>query len=197
MAITKNKMVSLTYDLRIDGKEGELIEQATTEKPLQFVYGAGVMLPKFEALIEGLEQGKSFEISLSSKDAYGEIDENAIIELPRHLFLIDGKFDEEIIKVGNTVPMMSTNGQRMNGLVLEVNDDIIKMDFNHPLAGEDLFFQGSVQEIRNATDEEIAATVQGGCGCSGGGCSTENCSDESCSDENCKTEQKSSCGCGC
>lgn len=197
MAITKNKMVSLTYDLRIDGKEGELIEQATTEKPLQFVYGAGVMLPKFEALIEGLEQGKSFEISLSSKDAYGEIDENAIIELPRHLFLIDGKFDEEIIKVGNTVPMMSTNGQRMNGLVLEVNDDIIKMDFNHPLAGEDLFFQGSVQEIRNATDEEIAATVQGGCGCSGGGCSTENCSDESCSDENCKTEQKSGCGCGC
>ena len=192
MAITKNKMVSLTYDLRIDGKEGELIEQATAEKPLKFVYGAGIMLPKFEALIEGLEQGKSFEINLSSQDAYGEIDKNAIIELPKHLFLIDGKFDDDIVKVGNSVPMMSTNGQRMNGLVLEVNDDFIKMDFNHPLAGEDLFFQGDVLEVRDATDEEIAATVQGGCGCGSGGCDEEACSDESCA-----PGDKGSCGCGC
>jgi FKBP-type peptidyl-prolyl cis-trans isomerase SlyD len=192
MAIAKNKMVSLTYDLRIDGKEGELIEQATTEKPLKFVYGAGIMLPKFEALIEGLDQGKSFEINLNSSEAYGAVDENAIIELPKHLFLIDGKFDEEIVKVGNTVPMMSTNGQRMNGLVLEVNDDIVKMDFNHPLAGEDLFFQGDVLEVRDATDEEIAATVQGSCGCGSGGCS-----DEACSDENCSPENKGGCGCGC
>ncbi len=192
MVISKNKMVSLTYDLRIDGKEGELIEQATAEKPLQFVYGAGIMLPKFEAFIEGLEQGKSFEINLISKDAYGEVDENAVIELPRHLFLIDGKFDDEIVKVGNTVPMMSTNGQRMNGLVLDVNDDIVKMDFNHPLAGEDLFFQGDVLEVRDATDEEIAATVQGGCGCS-----SADCGDGNCSDESCNTENKAGCGCGC
>ena len=192
MTIAKNKMVSLTYDLRIDGKEGELIEQATTEKPLKFVYGAGIMLPKFEALIEGLDQGKSFEINLKSAEAYGDIDENAIIELPKHLFLIDGKFDEDIVKVGNTVPMMSTNGQRMNGLVLEINDEIVKMDFNHPLAGEDLYFQGDVLEVRDATDEEIAATVQGGCGCGSSGCS-----DEACSDENCSPENKGGCGCGC
>ncbi len=192
MAITKNKMVSLTYDLRIDGKEGDLIEQATAEKPLEFVYGAGIMLPKFEALIEGLDKGKSFEINLSSKDAYGELDENAIIELPKHLFLIDGNFDAEVVKVGSTVPMMSTNGQRMNGLVLEVNDDIVKMDFNHPLAGEDLFFVGDVLEVRDASDEEIAATVQGGCGCNSGGCG-----DGDCSDESCNTEDKGDCGCGC
>ncbi len=192
MTIAKNKMVSLTYDLRIDGKEGELIEQATTEKPLKFVYGAGIMLPKLEALIEGLDQGKSFEINLKSAEAYGDIDENAIIELPKHLFLIDGKFDEDIVKIGNTVPMMSTNGQRMNGLVLEINDEIVKMDFNHPLAGEDLYFQGDVLEVRDATDEEIAATVQGGCGCGSSGCS-----DEACSDENCSPENKGGCGCGC
>jgi len=192
MAITKNKMVSLTYDLRIDGKDGELIEQATTEKPLQFVYGAGIMLPKFEALIEGLEEGKSFEINLSRQDAYGEVDENAVIDLPKHLFLIDGKFDDDIVKVGNTVPMMSTSGQRMNGLVLEITDDIVKMDFNHPLAGEDLFFKGEVLEVRDATDEEIAATVAGGCGC-GSGCG---CDDGECNDEACNTEGQS-CGCGC
>ncbi|MGQ7870336.1 FKBP-type peptidyl-prolyl cis-trans isomerase [Sunxiuqinia sp. sy24] len=189
MAITKNKMVSLTYDLRIEGANGELIEQTTAEKPLNFVYGAGLMMPKFEELLEGLEQGNDFNINLSCEEAYGPIDENAVVDLPKHLFLVEGKFDDEIIKVGNTVPMMSANGQRMNGLVLEITDENVKMDFNHPLAGEDLFFTGKVLEVREATDEEIAATVQGGCGCDSGGCG--------CEDESCATEGTSGGGCGC
>lgn len=194
-------MVSLTYDLRIEGSEGELIEQATAERPLTFVYGAGTMLPKFEALLEGLEQGSSFNINLPSEDAYGQIDENAIVDLPKHLFLVEGNFDEEIIKVGNTVPMMSASGQRMNGLVLEITDEVVKMDFNHPLAGEDLFFSGDVLEVRDATDEEIAATVSGGCGCGSGSCGCGDESDSSCGcgDEACATESANSgsCGCGC
>ena len=201
MAITKNKMVSLTYDLRIEGAEGELIEQATAERPLAFVYGAGTMLPKFEALLEGLEQGSSFNINLPCEDAYGQIDENAIVDLPKHLFLVEGKFDDEIIKVGNTVPMMSSSGQRMNGLVLEITDEVVKMDFNHPLAGEDLFFTGDVLEVRDATDEEIAATVGGGsCGCGSGGCGCDDsASGCGCEDEACATEGAGggSCGCGC
>jgi FKBP-type peptidyl-prolyl cis-trans isomerase SlyD len=197
MAITKNKMVSLTYDLRIEGANGELIEQATAEKPLNFVYGAGLMMPKFEALLEGLEQGNDFNINLSCDEAYGQIDENAIVDLPKHLFLVEGKFDDEMIKTGNTVPMMSASGQRMNGLVLEITDEHVKMDFNHPLAGEDLFFKGQVLEVREATDEEIAATVQGGCGCgSGGSCNDGGCG---CDDESCATEGASASagGCGC
>ena len=194
MAITKNKMVSLTYDLKIDGNEGDLIEQATAEKPLTFVYGSGLMLPKFEALLEGMEQGKSFEISLDKQDAYGEIDENAVVELPRSIFIIEGKFDEDLIKIGNTVPMMSSNGQRMNGLVLEVADETIKMDFNHPLAGEDLHFKGEILEVRDATEEEIAATLGGGCGCGSGGCDDGGCG---CDDESCSTEKAEGGGCGC
>jgi FKBP-type peptidyl-prolyl cis-trans isomerase SlyD len=190
MAITKNKMVSLTYDLRVDEKDGELIEQATIEKPLTFVYGAGMMLPKFESLLEGLEQGKSFEINLSCNDAYGELDENAIVDLPKHIFIIDGNFDEDIIKTGNTVPMMSTNGQRMNGLVLEITDDTVKMDFNHPLAGEDLFFKGEIIEVRDASEEELTATM-GGCECGGDG-EGEDCGCEGGS----HAHGGSGCGCG-
>ncbi len=200
MVISKNKMVSLTYDLRIGGSEGELIEQATAERPLNFVFGAGLMLPKFEALLEGFEQGKTFQIELNSADAYGEVDDNAVVELPKSIFILEGKFDDEVIKVGNTVPMMSTSGQRMNGIVLEVTEETVKMDFNHPLAGQDLHFTGDVLEVRDATDEEIAATVQGGCG-SGCGCSDSSCgSGCGCEDESCSTEASSShggCGCGC
>jgi FKBP-type peptidyl-prolyl cis-trans isomerase SlyD len=194
MKIGKNKMVSLTYDLHYDDATGELIEQATSEKPLSFVFGAGLMLPKFEASLENLEAGNPFEISLADVDAYGELDENAIVDLPKHIFFIDGEFDDEIVSVGNTVPMMSTSGQRLNGLVLEITDDVVKMDFNHPLAGENLFFKGQITEVREATDDELAALVSGGCGCGSGGCG---CDDDDCAEGACSTEGKGGCGCGC
>ncbi|MDX9881949.1 MAG: FKBP-type peptidyl-prolyl cis-trans isomerase [Prolixibacteraceae bacterium] len=190
MEIRKNMMVSLTYDLHLDGMKGEIIEQATIEKPLSFIFGAGVMLQKFEDLLEGKKQGEGFEISLPCKDAYGEENVEAIVDLPKHIFFVDGEFDDEVIKEGNTVPMMSSNGQRMNGIVLEVTDDTVKMDFNHPLAGEDLYFKGNVQEVREATDEEIAALFSGGCGC---GCG---CDDDGCNDGNCSSDG-GGCGCGC
>jgi FKBP-type peptidyl-prolyl cis-trans isomerase SlyD len=200
MKIGKNKMVSLTYDLHYDDVEGDLIEQATSGKPLSFVFGTGLMLPKFESLLEGFKAGNPFQISLNDVDAYGELDENAIVDLPKHLFIIDGEFDDEVVAVGNSVPMMSTSGQRMNGLVMEITDDNVKMDFNHPLAGENLFFKGEILEVREASDEEIAATLGGGsCGCgsgSGGGCGSDcGCDDEE--EVSCSTESKGGCGCGC
>jgi FKBP-type peptidyl-prolyl cis-trans isomerase SlyD len=198
MKIGKNKMVSLTYDLHYDDFKGDMIEQATSDKPLSFVFGAGLMLPKFESLLEGYEAGNPFEISLADVDAYGELDENAIVDLPKHLFIIDGEFDNEVVAIGSTVPMMSTSGQRLNGLVMEITDDIVKMDFNHPLAGENLFFKGEILEVREATDEEIAATLGGGsCGCGSGGCGDGGCGDEECADGSCGTESKGGCGCGC
>jgi len=163
--ISKHSVVTLTYDLRVNDEKGELIEQATTENPLKFLYGAGIMLPKFETHLEGLKQGEPFNICLSKNEAYGEVNNDAIVELPRHIFLVDGKFDEELVSPGNTVPMMSTNGQRLNGIVLEVGEDKVKMDFNHPLAGEDLYFSGEVLEVREASEEELAEALnKGGCG---------------------------------
>jgi FKBP-type peptidyl-prolyl cis-trans isomerase SlyD len=191
MEITTNKMVTVTYDLRIDDSEGELIEQATKENPLQFLYGAGMMLPKFESNLSGKKEGEIFQITLSKKDAYGEINNDAVVELPKNVFLVDGIFDDELIKIGNSVPMMSSNGQRLNGLVLEISDEAVKMDFNHPLAGEDLFFSGSVLEVRDASQEEIDRILNPGCGCGGGSCGSDDCGDGSCGSDD------SSCGCGC
>jgi len=185
-------MVTLTYDLRIDDENGELVESATVENPLQFLYGAGMMLPKFETGLAGLKQEDPFNIKLGSTDAYGEVNNDAIVELPRSVFLVNGEFDSELIQEGNTVPMMSSNGQRLNGLVLEVTDETVKMDFNHPLAGEDLYFKGKVVEVREASDEEVAQILSGGggCGCGshdGGGCGSGSCGSDS----------GGGCGCGC
>ncbi len=188
LEISKHSMVTLTYDLRIDDDQGEVVEQATTDRPLQFLYGAGTMLPKFESHLAGLKEGEPFEIRLSKNDAYGDVNEDAIVELPKNVFLVDGKFDDELIAVGNSVPMMSSNGQRLNGLVLEINDEAVKMDFNHPLAGEDLYFAGKVVEVREPSEEELAQVLSGGgCGCGSGGCS----------DDGCGSDHDHNHGCGC
>ena len=190
LEIGRNSMVTLTYDLRVEDEKGEMVEQATEGQPLEFLYGAGVMLPKFESHLAGLKEGNPFTIKLNKNDAYGDVNEEAVVELPKHVFMVDGKFDDELIKVGNTVPMMSSNGQRLNGLVLELNDEIIKMDFNHPLAGEDLFFAGTVLGVREASDEEVAQILGGG-GCSSCG--------SGCDDGSCDTghDHDHSGGCGC
>jgi FKBP-type peptidyl-prolyl cis-trans isomerase SlyD len=189
--ISKNSMVTLTYDLHTDDAQGELIEQATEANPLQFLYGAGMMLPKFESHLNGLKTGESFTMRLSCNDAYGEVNQDAIVDLPKHVFLVDGNFDDQLIAVGNTVPMMSGNGQRLNGLVLEVNDDEVKMDFNHPLAGEDLYFSGKILEVREPSDEELAQhNHDGGCGCGSDGCDDGDCGSG-------EGDHSHGCGCGC
>lgn len=193
MEIARNRMVTLTYDLRLDDQNGDMIEQANADRPLRFIYGAGQMLPKFEAQLAGLQQGQPFEISLTKYDAYGEVNDDAIVELPRNVFMVDGNFDDEMVKIGNTVPMMTGDGQRLNGIVLEVSEQAVKMDFNHPLAGEDLHFQGEILEVRDATDEEIAALFSShGCGCGSGGCGDGDCGDGDCGDHS-----DHGCGSGC
>ena len=105
---------------------------------------------------------------------------------------MDGKVDERILFEGNVIPLMDTDGNRINASVVKVGKDIVTVDLNHPLAGEDLHFVGKVIVKREATDDEIANLLTkhscGGCGgCHGdGGC--EGCHDAECGD---------GCDCGC
>lgn len=177
MKISDNKYVAVIYDLNVgEGEERELMEKATREVPLKFIYGTGMMIPAFEKELMGLEPGQKFNFSIAPADAYGEYNEEHVLDLPKHIFEVDGKFDSEMIQEGNTVPMMDADGHRMNGSVLEVKEDVVVMDFNHPLAGETLHFSGEVIDVHEPTPEEIAAFAApaGGCGCGcgdcGGGC---------------------------
>ena len=129
MKITANKVVAVTYDLNVgEGEERELMERATAETPLKFIFGTGAMLPAFEDALKGLEVGDKFNFSITPADAYGEYVEEHVLDLPKNIFEVDGKFDSEMIKEGNTVPMMDSNGNRMNGSVLEVKEDVVVMD---------------------------------------------------------------------
>ena len=177
MKISDEKMVSLSYDLTVDNEDGskELMERATKENPLKFMFGMGTMLEAFENNVEGLSIGDKFSFVLTPEEAYGEYNEGNVVDLPKKLFEVDGKFDAERIAEGQTLPMMDSRGNRMMGSVLEVQEDVVVMDFNHPLAGETLHFDGEVIDVHEPSEEEINALTQedGCCGCDSsdkGGC---------------------------
>ncbi len=199
MIAEKNKVVSIVYELRAGSEKGEVVESLSSEHPLTFLFGTGGLLPKFEENINGLTEGDNFEFLLRSEDAYGPVVENAIVHVPKTVFEIDGKIDETLMAIGNTVPMMDAEGRRLNGKVIAIEGDAVKMDFNHPMAGNDLHFKGEVTGIRSATEEELAHghIHQHGkheCGCGNGDGS---CNDEECKDGSCDGSHDGSCGCGC
>ena len=158
MTIQDEKVVALTYTLTVDG---QVADQATEDNPLEFIFGLGYLLPKFEEYIAGKSIGDSFEFVLSPAEGYGEYDAQAVVELPKHIFEIDGKLQEQLLVVGHTIPMMNQAGGVIPGKVLEVGPDTVKMDFNHELAGKDLHFTGKVVGIRDATEKELTEGLHG------------------------------------
>lgn len=201
MKITANKAVSAEYELYVDGEtegELELMEKATSEQPLSFVYGVGMMLPKFEENLFGLQAGDKFDFVINTEDAYGEYDDESVLDLDRAIFEIDGKLDEEMIYEGNIVPLMDNEGNRINAQVVTITDTQVKVDLNHPLAGETLHFKGSVLEVREASAKELEALMGGGCGsgcgCGDGGCGSGSCG---CGDEEEASVSSGGCGSGC
>lgn len=163
MKIENNRFASLSYTLHESDREGRVIETVEESAPLSFVFGEGRLLPAFEANLEGLEPGAEFNFRLTAVDAYGEKREEMIIDLPRNIFEDEGVLRSEVCYVGNTVPMMDAQGNRMNGVVVEIGDAFVKMDFNHPLAGTDLYFSGKVVGVREATPDELNPPSAGGC----------------------------------
>lgn len=166
MNIENNRMVSLIYELRDSDSNGRIIEKLDETRPLEFVYGTGRLLPVFESNINSLKTGDLFRFTLKSEMAYGDKREEMIINVPVAVFETDGKINEDICRVGNQVPMMDTEGNPITGIINEISDTYIKMDFNHPMAGLDLFFSGKIVDVRETTEHELAATMNSCSGCS-------------------------------
>ncbi len=171
MIVEKNKVVSLSYELKV---EEETVETVGADSPLMFLFGAGNLLPKFEENLNGLKLNDGFDFKLVYTEAYGPVNDDAIVDVPMQAFSVDGEIDREILKVGNHIPMLDQSGNRLNGLVVKFDEEFIAMDFNHPLAGDDLHFSGKVVEIREATADELEhGHVHAADSC-------ENCTDPDC-----------------
>ena len=165
MKIEINKMVSLIYELRENDSNGRIIEALDESRPLTFIYGTGRLLPVFESNIGLLKTGDNFRFTLNSEMAYGDKREEMIINVPVGVFETNGKINEDICRVGNEVPMTDSDGNPLTGIINEITDTYIRMDFNHPLAGLELFFSGKIIEVSEATERELAETMKSCLGC--------------------------------
>ena len=179
----------MAYKLYAAGdKSLEFIEEATEERPFTFISGFGITLPEFEKQIEGLNEGDKFEFKLTKEQAYGDYEQAHVVSLDREVFCINGHFDHDNVFVDAILPLQNEDGQRFQGRVLEITDKQVTVDLNHPLAGKELSFSGSVVQKREATNEEIQHLINHmngegcGCGCDecGGGCGHDHHHEEGC-----------------
>jgi len=152
MTISTNKVVSLTYTLKV---EGNVVDQTDTKNPLHFLYGVGQMIPGFERQLEGLKTGDNYEFSVTAEEGYGNIIPEDIVEIPKETFMEDGKLIPELV-LGGIIHMQDNHGNRLRGEVREIKENSVIMDFNHPLADKTLHFTGTIVSVREAEAEEIA-----------------------------------------
>ena len=158
MPIAKNNVVFISYQLAFPDEDGQpdVVEIVDEKEPMVFIHGLSGLPEAFEKNLLGLNEGDTFDFSISAEDAYGNVDPNAIIQLPKSIFQAEDQSADDILQIGNFIPMTDDQGNRMQGLVVSIEGETVTMDFNHPLAEKTLMFQGKILKIREATPEEIA-----------------------------------------
>ncbi len=148
MLIGDNSVVSINYTLRDDN--GEILDQSPEGQPMVYLHGVGGIIPGLEAELTGKVAGGEFKVSINADEAYGQPNENLIQQVPREAFPADMEL------AAGMQFQAQTEGGPMPVIITAVEGDSITVDGNHPLAGMNLHFEGSVAEVRQATEDELA-----------------------------------------
>lgn len=178
------ELVYNLYRINADGSE-TLVHEVEDDDPDCAILG---ITPGFVVALEkavlGLSAGDSFDFTADPDDAFGPYDPEEVMNIPRDRFLVDGKFNEEMFTPGAYIPLMTSDGYRIDGQVVELTADDVRLDFNHPLAKDRVHYTGKVTLVRQPTEEELHPAD--GCGC-GDGCGC---------DQGCGCDSGNG-GCGC
>lgn len=158
MKIEQNKVVSLAYELEVEGK---IADKAGKDSPLEYIHGTHMLLPRFEEEVAGKEPGERFEFTLSPEEGYDVYHTEYRFDIPKEAFMVDGVLQEQLLVVGNMVPMLDSNGGVVRGMIAAIGSDKVTMDFNHPMAGKTLHFTGEVVAVREATETELTNGLHG------------------------------------
>jgi FKBP-type peptidyl-prolyl cis-trans isomerase SlyD len=149
MQISRNHVVTLQY--RVAGKDGEVVDAGA--EPLVYLHGGyGGLFDALEVALQGKSVGAAFRVELTAEEAFGEYDEALVSVEPRDAFPPD-------IRIGTQVETEDEEGESLLFTVTAIEKNKVVIDGNHPLAGMDLVFSGTVAAVRPATEAEI---VRGG-----------------------------------
>lgn len=165
MTIAKDKVASIDYTLT--GDSGEVIDSSEGKRPLEYIHGQGSIIAGLEKALEGKAPGESLRVSIQAANAYGEHNPKLVQPVPRANF---GGIPK--IEVGMQFQSRTPNGVHVVRVV-DVNDQHVTVDANHPLAGKTLHFEVKVLNVRDARPEELehahVCHSDGGCGSCGCG----------------------------
>jgi len=159
MKISSNKVVVMHY--AVSDSEGTLIDSSYDHQPLAVIHGTGYLIPGLEDALVDHQAGDKFEVSVKAQQAYGERNDNFVQSVPKAMF--EGIED---LDIGTQLRATTDDGEQ-TVIVIDVSDDEITVDGNHPLAGIDLNFDVEILEVRDATEEELShghVHGEGGCG---------------------------------
>ncbi len=150
LTVKDDLVVSLTYTLRLD--DGQVVDSATDQNPLEFLQGRGQIIPGLERSLYGMSVNDEKEVVVVPADGYGEEDPDEFEEMPRDAFPSDMNLTE-----GMGLRLRDANsGQVFEAYIADIRPDSVLLDFNHPLAGETLYFQVKITALRQASKEELA-----------------------------------------
>lgn len=154
--IEANARVVLEYTLKND--KGEVLDSsdAADGEPIIYVHGYGMLVPGLEAALAGLEVGASKDVVVSPEEGFGERDDELVLEIDRSDFP-----DPKKVAMGDEVVAESPDGEEVPMRVVEVKDETVVVDANHPLAGVTLRYSVKVKEVAQASDDEIAEAAAG------------------------------------
>ncbi|MDA0791435.1 MAG: peptidylprolyl isomerase [Proteobacteria bacterium] len=149
MKIETNKVVSIHYELT--NEAGETLDSSSGKDPLTYLHGTGALIPGLEKELEGKNQGDELTAVIPPEQAYGELDQNLIRDVDRAAF-----GDVEKLEPGMQFQASGNNDSVQVISVVEVKEDVVTVDANHPLAGMTLTFDVKVDDVREVTEEELA-----------------------------------------
>ncbi len=184
MKITDNTFVAIDYCLTLDS--GEEADRSQAGQPLTFITGTGQIITGLEKALFGMRAGDTAKVTVEAEDAYGQAREDLIHEVPRDQFPADTE-----IQPGMAFQAEGPQGPFMI-VVKTVTDQTVTVDLNHPMAGQRLHFDVTVQEVREPSAADLAAMTDSGCGC---GCGDDE--EAGCGCGTGDAAEKGSCGSGC
>ena len=145
--VQKDTVVSMEYTLQVDGEE---IDSSKGQDPLQFLVGYGNIISGLEREMMGMKVGDSKDVVIQPADAYGEFDDKAFMDVPR------GEFPKDMpIEEGLELSVHDDAGQSRYARIDSIDGDNVTLNFNHPLAGDELHFNVKVVGLREPTSEEL------------------------------------------
>jgi len=155
MTVDDKRIITIAYVLRDGGPEGVTLEIMDNVWPFRFFFGNGQLLPAFEEKIKGLEEGAAFEFKLLPDEAYGAVREENIVDVPMEVFEQSKELPPNALAEGGYIALTDDQGDTHNGKILSKNEEHVKVDFNHIMAGKTLHFKGVILNVRDARPDEV------------------------------------------